>query len=353
MKSVVMATSGARVCSSTGRVNRTIMMAVTRFIPLLLWASLVSGQTSGSKCAPIEETDWNEDEMRGRVKTVQTYKTWFTKNQQPGVITASKPELEEEATYDPKGNQISWRNRNYLPAGPADPKDTFTVEYGCDRANRVTEVRYKPLVGPSFKKTVYSYDEKGHNRERADYSPDGTLERLESYAYDDNENLREEIARQHVHPEHFVPKRDDVYITTKTLFEYDTNRNKTKEQHLSPDGSLYATWIFKYDPNNRMIKHTRIDKVGRLQDQFIYKYDRRNRLIEERHYANFCYQRDDQMCKGSVNSGDGMFYYLTRTTYEYDRRGNWINQRQFSMGGEKSTRRYEPDHLLSRRISYY
>ena len=69
--------------------------------------------------------------------------------------------------------------------------------------------------------------------------------------------------------------------------------------------------------------------------------------------ANFCYERNGQMCKGSVYSGDVMFYYLTKTTYEYDRAGNWIGQKQFSMGGEENTGRFEPDHVLSRRISYY
>ena len=59
------------------------------------------------------------------------------------------------------------------------------------------------------------------------------------------------------------------------------------------------------------------------------------------------------MCKGSVYSGAVMFYYLTRTIYEYDLVGNWTQQKQFSMGGQENTARFEPDHILSRRISYH
>lgn len=79
----------------------------------------------------------------------------------------------------------------------------------------------------------------------------------------------------------------------------------------------------------------------------------KGRLREEWEYQNFCYERNGEMCKGVIDSGNAKFYYLTKTTYEYDRNGNWTTQRQFSMNGEENTPRFELDHTLTRLISYY
>jgi len=316
---------------------------------LVLWSTPAGAQINPA-CKPIQKPDWERDDLRGRVKTIRTFKTWFSKNQKSGVMVKRHPELEEEASYDPNGNLINWKNPYRLPL---DPDDKVIVEYGCDSSNRIAEIRYKRLKDSAFRRTVYSYDEKGRTREQADYFADGTIERLETYSYDDNGNRSEEIEKQQVHPEHFNPKRYDVYVTTKTSYAYDGKGNKIKETLSYPDGSLYATFQFTFDAKNRLIKKTRTDKIGRLEDEFTYRYDHKGQLLEERHYATFCYQRDGQMCKGSVYNGETMFYYLTKTTYEYDRVGNWIRQQQFSMGGEKNTGRLEPDHILTRQISYY
>ena len=326
------------------------MMAI-RMLVLIFWATLGIAQTPVPSCVPVE-TDGKpklDDGLRGRVKVVRTFKIMFRKDQQTGKLIRENPKLEYEATYDAKGNQTNWHSPNYLPY---DPNNKLIVEYECDGPTRIKEIRYRGSNEPSFRKTVYSYDDNGRKLERAQYFADGTLDRLEKYSYDAEGNVREEISKQHVHPEHFIPKRYDVYVTTKRTFEYDSKRNKTSETDYRPDGSLYATLVFQYDANNNLIKNTRRDNRGRLQEQYIYKYDRQNRLTEEKHYNNFCYERNGEMCKGTVYSADGMFYYLTKMTYEYDRRGNWVRQRQFSMGGDDNPNSYQPDEILIRQIIY-
>jgi hypothetical protein len=308
---------------------------------IILSATVCTAQTLDPPCKPVPKPDWEGDSLRGRVRTVRTFKRWSNKR---------APELEEEVSYDSSGNQTSWKNTNYLPL---DPEDRLVVEYGCDSSNRIAEIRYKRIKDAAFRRTVYTYDENGRDREEANYFADGTLENLLTYSYDGKGNRTEEIVKQQVHPEHFTPMRYDVYVTTRTTYEYDDKGNKIKELHFSPDGSLYSTWLFRYDFRNLVINEQRIDKIGRLESEFIYKYDKNRRLREEWDYQNFCYERNGEMCKGVVESGSGKFYYLTKTTYEYDRAGNWITKRQFSMGGEKKTRRFEPDHTLSRIISYY
>ena len=269
------------------------------------------------------------------MKDAQTFKIWFTKDEQTGKLIRGKPQLEREPR-----------------SLPPDPNDEMVVEYECDGPTRIKEIRYRRMKDPSFKKTVYEYNINGLKTERADYFADGTLDRLEKYGYDENGNVTEEISKQHVHPVHFNPKRYDVYVTTRRTFGYDNKRNKTSELHYRPDGSFYAKWVFEYDSRNNLIKDTRIDNLGRLEHQYFYKYDRHNRLVEEKQYDNFCITRNNEFCKGVVNSGEGVFYYLTKTIYEYDRRGNWVRQRQYSMGGESGSQQYKPDHILIRRITY-
>src|SRR5688500_2324719 len=323
---------------------------VIRMLLLIFWATLGVAQTTGPGCVPAGNPDSQLELLRGRVKQVRTFKVWFRKDEQTGKMIRAKPEFEEEATYDTRGNQTNWHNPSYLPL---DPNDKLIVDYDCDGPTRVKEMRYRRIKDSAFRRTVYKYDDKGRNVERANYFADGSLDRLEKYDYDAHGNIREEISKQQVHPEHFTPKRYDVYVTTKRTFEYDNKRNKTRETHYRPNGSQYAVWVFNYDSQNNLIKNTRTDNQGRLEDQFIYKYDRRGKLVEEKHYANFCYQRNGEMCRGTVNSGDGVFYYLTKTVYEYDGRGNWVRERQFSMGGESESKTFQPDHILFRRIVYY
>lgn len=317
---------------------------------ILFFALPGVAQSNALKCAPVKKSDWELDGARGKVKNIRTYKASFTEDEKTGAKVEEKRELEEEVSYDTKGNQTKWRNVNYLPV---DPKDKLKATYTCDAKGRVSETRYLRVDGSLAKRITSDYDEQGREKERAYYFPDGILERKETYSYDEAGNLIEEIAKQQAHPEHFNPKRYDVYIVTKTSYKHDDKGNKIEELLFYPDGSLYATWTYSYDSNNRVIKHTQIDKEGRLQDQYIYKYDDEGRLVEEIHYANFCFYQDGRMCEGSVNSGDAIFYYATKTTYEYDRQGNWIKQSEFSMGSEKNKGFYEPDTTLYRKISYY
>ena len=323
---------------------------VIRMLLLIFWATVSVAQTPRPPCVPGGEPDSPLDVLHGRVKRVRTVKVWFRKDERTGRMIRGKPEFEDESTYDAKGEFLNWHSPNYVPL---NPDDRLIVEYDCDGPTRVKEFRYRRIKDSTFRRTVYKYDAEGRKVEQAAYHADGTLDRLEKYQYDSRGNIREQISKQHVHPEHFSPKRYDVYVTTKRTFEYDDKRNKIGETHYRSDGSLYATWVFKYDSQNKLIKNTRTDNRGRFEDQIIYTFDRQGRLIEEKHYSNFCYERDGEMCRGTVNSGDGVFYYLTKTTYEYDRRGNWVSQRQFSMGGEGATKTYEPDHALIRRITYY
>ena len=305
---------------------------LTTILLVLICSLSLQAQTNTSTCAPGKESDWKRDDLLGRVKNIHTYKAWFRKDEKTGRMIEGESDLEEEASYDARGSQIEWKNRNYLPA---DPKDALTSTYICDATNRIVEIKFVRLDGSLVKRITYGYDDRGNKIEQADYFPDGTLERKEKYTLDSRGNMIEEVSTEQVHPEHFNPKRYDVYVTTKRTFKYDDRNNTTEEKHFYPDGSLYGTWINGYDSNGRLVKVVRTDKQNRLEDLNIYTYGSGRRLVEESHYSDFCYNRDGSMCEGSLNTDVGVFGYGTKTIYEYDARGNWIKQIEYASTSKK------------------
>jgi hypothetical protein len=81
---------------------------------LMLFASTstVLTQHSSSPCNRVKDTDWERDELCGRVNEVRAYKTWFKKDDRSGKSLEGERELEEQATYDRSGNQTARKNVN-------------------------------------------------------------------------------------------------------------------------------------------------------------------------------------------------------------------------------------------------
>jgi antitoxin component YwqK of YwqJK toxin-antitoxin module len=316
-------------------------------ILIILGLSFTTAQAIAQECAPTKRTDWELNDLEGRVKTISTFKAWYPEGSKK---TPSKFELEEKVKYDRAGNQLVWENVNYLPL---DPADKLTSLFTCDSNNRIIEIKTVRADKSLLKRTTYRYDAKGNEAEMAHYFPDGILERKEEYIYDQKGNIIEQRDTQQSHPEHFIPKRYDVYIKTKVTCKYDDKNNKIEEKHFYPDGSLFGTWTYKYDLQDRLIKETRFDKQGRLEDQDIYLYSKNGLLREKLEYMNFCYKRDGTMCEGDIHTAKGTFYYATRTVYEYDRRGNWIRETEFSIKDGNKRLRYELSTVMYRRILYY
>lgn len=323
---------------------------LAKIVLLLACVFPSSAQTNAPACAPAKETGWQSAELRGRVKTIRTYKSWFRKDERTGKTFEDKRELEEEASYDAAGKLTAWRNVNALPFEPGDGPDAV---YVCDAANRLAEIKILGRDGSLLQRTTYAYDDKGREVETAEFLADGTLERREKYAVDGKGNRLETVSTEWVHPEHFSPKRFDVYVTTRQTNKYDDRGNVVEERHFKPDGSLYGTWVSSYDRAGRLIKVVRTDEQGRPEDLNTYTYGRGGLLAEELHYANFCYNRDGSMCAGTLNTEAGVFYYATKTVYEYDARGNWVSKTEYVVSERSGKKSYEPDEAAYRKIIYY
>ena len=243
---------------------------------------------------PPEYFVFSASQLKGPVKVVRTYEIWFFVSERTGRLERRPRRLESEIKFE-----------------PGDPLPGIGVGTSADDA---TTVRY--VCG-------------------------------------ENGKAIEEIVTTHVHPEHFSPRRYDVYITTRGTYRYDTRGNKIEEKHFHANGSIYATWFFTYDSNDRVIKETRMDQLGRIEDQSFYEYHPDGRPLIRVNFTNSCITQAGEFCKGNISSGDAFFSYATKTKYQYDSQGNWIKQTDWHMDGEVKKPKWAFNSIFEREITYY
>lgn len=325
-------------------------MKILITIFLLMSAALPArSQRTATTCERAKGTGWDAAELCGRVKRIRTYETWYKKDERTGKMVAGERDIEEELSFDETGNPTVLTTTDEWTTGTV----ILTPNYTRDANQRITEIRYKRDDGVVDQRVTYKFDNKGNKIEEARYLAEDRLELRGKYVYDERGNIVEEELSQHVHPEHFIPRRDDVYVTTKRTFKYDSRNNQIEEKHFYPDGSLYGMWVRSFDAADRLIRELRTDKLQRPEDLTLNRYDWRGYLIAKTHYSNFCYNRDGSMCDGKLTTEAGVFYYGTRTIYKYDAQGNWVNQHEYTIDELAGLKSFEISHKRYRKINYY
>jgi len=330
--------------------NKISLLAI---VFLTLVCSL-EGQQLAKTCGPAVEPNlisyYGDDpfyELSGRVKMVRRYKTWN--------IGVTKPELEEEVRFDRDGNEVASKHPNELAV---DDEEEFRVEYECEGTRVLAEKQFNKDGSPRHS-TKYKYDDAGNMIEIAEFFKDNTLERRLQYTLDKNSNIIKEVDTKQVHPEHFRPKRYDVYVTTSSTYRYDDRKRIVEEKGFYPNGTLYSTYTYTYDKASRRVRKVWTDMKGRPVDLEINVFDDRGLLTEKWKYQNFCYTKSpssDQagdLCPGKLNTDIGLFYYGTKTVYTYDNQKNWIKQLDLEISERDGKKAFKPSTSESRQIFYY
>lgn len=325
------------------------MKLVRAILIILTFAFSVNGQTPASPCEPPKKSDWDRDEFRGQVKTVRVYETFFVTSKKTGRLEKKPRELVNEAQYDAQGDRAVAVEVVQIRADV----EVASVKYVCGNNGKVQERRFVTKDGTAVFRTTYNYDEQSRLTAEIDHPTNDSTQVRALYIYDAAGNVIEEVNTVHVEPEHFLDRRTDVYITTKRTYKYDARKNMIEERGFYPDGSLGTTWLFNYDARDRVIKKTRLDKLGRLENQYFYEYYPDGRLLTETDFHNFCVTLQGDFCKGNISSGDGFFYYATKTNYHYDSRGNWVKQVHSDMRGTAKKPAWKLSRIVEREITYY
>ena len=330
--------------------NKITLLAI---ISLTLVCSIV-GQQPLKTCGPAVEPnlisyhgDDPLDELSGSVKLVRRYKTWN--------IGVTKPELEEEGRFDRSGNEVASKHPHELAVGD---EDDIRVEYECEGMRVLAEKQFNK-DGSLRHSTKYKYDDAGNMIEIAEFFKDNTLERRLQYTLDKSGNIIKEVDTKQVHPEHFRPKRYDVYVTTSSTYRYDDKKRIVEEKGYYPNGALYSTYSYIYDKSNRRVRKVWTDMKDRPVDLEINIFDDRGLLIEKWKYQNLCYTKspssdsEGELCPGKLSTDIGLFYYGTKTVYTYDNHKNWIKQVDFEISEREGLKAFKPSTSESRQILYY
>lgn len=103
-------------------------------------------------------------------------------------------------------------------------------------------------------------------------------------------------------------------------FDYDEMRNKLRGRHFSDYGDMNYFYEYEYDEDGKCIKEVRYDPYGGKQLYFENEYDSTKRKIKSTIY--------------NCHSGDKTHWI----EYEYDSKGNCLNETWYEISGKVSQR---------------
>lgn len=330
--------------NTTGRLMAGIFV-ITLSLIAGLFLEPVEAQTtttSVSGCHIPEQSGWEREELKGKVKDLQIEKVSHYGNR-------SERELVNEISFDTNGNYLKLKDPYSIPTSyrPGGLKSTFVFNSDCQPIERVG----MSVTEWGKTKTVYLYENKRLKEESTYQAEKGWLLVKDVYTYNDPDRSYEKVTTIQSHPEHYRPPRYDVYITTKTVYKLDNRGNTIEETDFFPDGRVADRYVYQYNSDSRLIKKSRFDKKGQLDSQDFFKYSDTGLVTDHLEYYNECYvDTEGTFCKGNLDSGDGKFHSAAKTIYEYDRLGNWIKKTELLAGDSP---RFEPFEETFRKITYY
>ena len=283
------------------------------------------------------ETGWKIEKLNGKVKSLQEYEIEYGYGDH-------KKEQTRLVTFKPDGSYIKVDERSFYTVRDYRklPKPKFVFDGEC----RVTERTGSGESGTT--RTVISYTPSGDVLQKAIYDLDGRLLWKSDATLDDKGRVIETNETIQVHPEHFNPKRYDIYRHTRSLYKFDDANNVAEQIDYKYDGTLYATYQRVYDTQHRLVRELWLDHKARPIDLVINKRNEAGVVEEELKYTSFEYGQVDELLPGKLDSGYGMFQHGRRIVYEFDKQNNWIKKTEFDLDeGPKL------DHVTFRTILYY
>ena len=299
--------------------------------------------SQGQTCPNPEPSAWDQEQLKGKVKEIKIEKVSHYGDR-------SEREVVNQISFDANGNYLTLKDPFSIPSSyrPGNRKTTFVFDADCRPVERLG----LESTEWGLTKTVYVYENKRIKEESTYQAEKGWLLFKKLFNYNDIEKTYEEIRTIQSHPEHYRPPRYDIYITTKTVYKLDERGNKVAEVGFYPDNSVADRSVYEYDSKDRPLKTSKFDKRGRLMEERFFKYSEKDLLTEQLEYDNNCFVgTEDTLCEGILDSGDGKFSTASKTSYEYDQRGNWIKKTELFAGDP--TPKFRPFEETYRTITYY
>lgn len=295
----------------------------TTLTALLLILSCGARQT-----ALTTTTEWDEDILKGKVKTVSTF--IYNEDGEPGVSYVKqyneagrlleRTYFENGAvvkshrlcSYDDKGNLVLIREIGYRQS---EKGDTIDIVYEYNDSGLLT-CQKELRNGALFYCVAKDYNEKGLLMLTTESDYDTETHYAYGYYYDSKDRL---------------VKQETPY--SYLTFEYDKDGKVASQKvYEAESNELLTTTTLGYDSSGRLIQEVCSDAEGpsTIGYSSIMSYDDQNRLVElkltdddgmvERHIT---YTYDE---RGNMATLEKLLDHALRrelSTYTYDEQGNW------------------------------
>lgn len=126
---------------------------------------------------------------------------------------------------------------------------------------------------------------------------------------------------------------------SKDTYEYDENNMAIRQVSIQGANSLFSGM-----PGAIKNKLTtfRNDRFGNIVEMKIFNYDTKEQLFSKLNKFN---EKGDEIESRGLYP-NGTIYSITRNEYEYDKKNNWINRRQFDKDGNLM-------NYVNREINYF
>jgi hypothetical protein len=198
--------------------------------------------------------------------------------------------------------------------------------------------------GSEYLLSMYRIGTDGKQEEMKEYNPDGTLNLLVTYKYDDkgfrseaiyNWSDNRQIGEKAENTDYFYEIiNNDLFVKVDYKNEY--RGFCLEEKYLKADSSLSFMFSYKYDFNGNRLESAYFHGNGRLSWLTKYKYDRYNNMIESRVYKS------------------NRIAVISTYKHEFDATGNWIVLREDrDVNINILTAGLERDNTITERIFEY
>ncbi|MEI6900219.1 MAG: hypothetical protein WCL00_10090, partial [Bacteroidota bacterium] len=120
----------------------------------------------------------------------------------------------------------------------------------------------------TIKESFEVFDKNGNTIELTEFAKDGSVQRKETYSYDNNNNVTEEIIRD--------PRKN---IDHKKTYRYSVIKDKTplvEESEFNASGSLVKKTAYTYNASGKKASETVTDGSGVVISKQLFIYNARN-----------------------------------------------------------------------------
>lgn len=221
-----------------------------------------------------QKTDWQKDNLKGKVKSVETATYRYVETngkKEKGMPLSNFNTLEE---YNTKGFKVLGKRTT------ADGKVATSWNYTYDANNFLTKVE------------VHNAQNKPEETMKYTYQPDVQQGEVLSFDAAGKPN-------------------------GKQIVRYDANGNKISELLLDPQGAFLMNTEITYNAKQNISEKKFEDKQGK-RVVLKYVYDAKNNILEENYF------------------GEGnQLYGQKKFSYKYDNQGNWIERTEHIYGVER------------------